>query len=989
MPENNIIALSGSDVYYTHEKMDAFRVACGRVFVYIVPWEDEKPGRGILLGEVAEGSVIPSLACEQEHDNLRFALVASDESAKLQLIRGVVTTPLKRKFLNKLGITAFEQDGFEGCLSEYYKRGKVKDDAPVEKDVDTPDKPDMIVLSGSKAHYTNTSKKMDAFRVKSGKVLVYIVPWEKNKAGRRIFLCEVDKGSVIPSFVFKDNDHKSWCFALVAKESEAKLEPLPGKATKVLQQKFLSRSGIKTFEQEGFEGSLSEFYKGEEVKDKALITKVKTAVSNAVREIFGVVGGVFDDGKGAASLSGNDVYRALSFLCGEMGIDLIPDDEVTARCGKDPEIPDIARASHFICRRVVLENEWYKKDCGGFVGTIEKEVVACIPLKYGKYHIFYTSDNRTEELTPEVASTISPQVYSIGRTLPLKSLEKKDIFAFCKKSIKAADIVPVAVLALVTALIGILLPTLNQTIYDDYIPLGNVGHLVQICVVMLSFMIGNMLFSIVKNLFDFRATSRVANDLQNAAYHRLFHLPESFFRNYDSADLANRVASIGTVASSYTNAYVITAISSLFSIVYFIRMWTYSWKLSLIALAMYLIYTLLIVWLTSLSRKGEEEIAKADAEASSKLYQYLNGVDKIRMAGVEERALLTYIKPYARQQTEEIRVNRIISVKEALSGVINSIFSMVLYLVIVKSKIKLSVGSFVALTTAFGSFCSSLQSLVDELLGLYQEKELVKRFWPIFKTVPEDDNDKEILSEMTGQIALEHIKFAYDEGGKNVINDLSLSIKPGEYLGIVGKSGCGKSTLLKILLGFETPQSGMVTVDGKDLKSLDKGAYRRQLGVVLQNGKLISGSIYENITITAPHVKMSRVNEVIDQVGLRKDINQMPMGIHTVLSENSNTISGGQQQRILIARAIVGSPKILIFDEATSALDNLTQAAVSSSLDKMNVTRIVVAHRLSTIKHCDRILVLNEGKIAEEGTYEELIGKEGLFYALASRQIVE
>jgi len=242
---------------------------------------------------------------------------------------------------------------------------------------------------------------------------------------------------------------------------------------------------------------------------------------------------------------------------------------------------------------------------------------------------------------------------------------------------------------------------------------------------------------------------------------------------------------------------------------------------------------------------------------------------------------------------------------------------------------------------------------------------------------------------MSGGISLEHVKFAYEQGGRNVLNDLSIDIKPGEYIGIVGSSGCGKSTLLKLLLGFETPQSGIVMVDGKDLRSVDKGTYRRQLGVVLQNGKLISGSIYENITITAPQVGMARVNQVIDQVGLREDISQMPMGIHTVLSESSNTISGGQQQRILIARAIVGSPKILIFDEATSALDNITQAAVSSNLDKMKVTRIVVAHRLSTIKNCDRILVLKDGNIAEEGNYASLMAQRGLFYALASRQIAE
>lgn len=843
-----------------------------------------------------------------------------------------------------------------------------------------------IVLSGPDVFYPQ--QKMDAYRVESGEIFVYIVPLEKGKPGRRILLCEASEGRVIPAFVHRDQDYKSWRFAFVAKGEEAAISVLTGKVTTALHRNFLVKANLKTYEQEGFEGTLTEFYKSEDVKDKAYIEKAQHAIPEAKSAAYGVVKAAFQD-ESQYGLAGDNTYKAVSFLCRKLGITLLAEDEIMLRCGKSPSLMDIARVSHFICRKIVLDANWHKEDCGAFVGKLNDSVIACIPKNGGKYQVFFAETGRVMKLTPQMAKKISPEAYSIGRTLPNKSLKKKDIFRFCKKSISARDIVPIVFYALVTALIGVLLPTLNQMIYDDYIPLGDLGVLAEMCFVMLTFMIGNVSFSIVKNLFDFRATSRVANDLQNAAYHRLFHLPESFFRNYDSADLGGRVAAVGSVASSYTNALVITSISSLFSIVYLIRMWSYSGKLTWISLLMYGIYTLLIVWITSLARKGEARIAEADAEASSKLYQYLNGVDKIRMAGVEERAILTYMRPYSKQQSEEIKVNRLISMKEALACVISFIFSMILYYVIVKKNVGISIGSFIAFNTAFGSFTAAIQTFVDELLKLYQEKETVNRFWPIFKEVPEDDETKEVPGEMSGGVSLEHVSFAYEQGGRNVINDLTLHIKPGEYLGIVGSSGCGKSTLLKMLLGFETPQSGMVMVDGKDLRSIDKGAYRRQLGVVLQNGKLISGSIYENITITAPHVNMARVNEVIDQVGLRPDINEMPMGIHTVLSENCNTISGGQQQRILIARAIVGSPKMLIFDEATSALDNLTQAAVSSNLDKMKVTRVVVAHRLSTIKNCDRIIVLKDGNVAEEGNYASLMARKGLFYALASRQIAE
>lgn len=828
----------------------------------------------------------------------------------------------------------------------------------------------------------------DAYRVERGEIYVYIVPWKNEKAGRRILICNAAEGRVIPSLVYRDREYSHWRLAFVPKSEEAVLSVMKNSVTSVLYRSFLQRSGIDTYAQEGFENSLVEFYKREDLKDDAYIAKGQQAEPKAKEAAFDAIKGAFRENT-LTGLSGSAAYQALAFACDKLGITLIKADELMARCGKDPDISAVAQASHFICRKVVLEPDWYRSDCGGLIGTLEQEIVACVPIKGGKYQLYRTSDGSVQTLTAELAHSIAPQAYSIGRSLPIKPLSRKDIINFCKKSVASRDVIPIFIFALACALIGVLLPTLNQMIYDDYIPLGNVGNLIQMCVVMLSFMIGNLFFSIVKNLFDFRASSRIGNDLQNAAYHRLFHLPESFFRSYDSADLGSRAMQIGSIATTFANTAVISSISALFSLVYLVRMCTYSGKLSLVGVGMYLLFACLNVWITSMTHKREAAIAGADAEASSKLYQYLNGVDKLRMAGVEDRALLSYMQPYSRQQSEEIKVNRLVSAKEALSCVISSIFSMVLYLIIVRSSMDLSIGAFVAFTSAFGAFTGTLDSFINELLNLYQEKELISRFWPIFEAVPEDDETKELPGELSGGITLEHVSFAYETGGKTILNDLSLSIRPGEYVGVVGSSGCGKSTLLKLLLGFETPGSGIVMVDGKDLNSMDKGAYRRQLGVVLQNGKLISGSIYENITITAPNVTMARVNEVIDQVGLRHDIDQMPMGIHTMLSENCNTISGGQQQRILIARAIVGSPKILIFDEATSALDNLTQAAVSSNLDKMKVTRIVVAHRLSTIKNCDRILVLKDGCVAEEGNYESLMARKGLFYTLASRQIAE
>lgn len=972
----NEIILSADESVLFESRNEYYRLEKGTVQVYIVQTVDGEPEDPVFYCEIREtdrDKAIPALVYEDEAKrNWNILISASGGEAVLSCFQKAPSSVLYKTFLKRGKISTFEELGYEKSLLAFCNR---------------------ITVTSAEFYLSKTPD--EAYRLEEGEVFVYVVPLEKGRPGKPVHYCDikaVDVQREVPGLVYKDMNHKNWRLMIKAASDQAVLTRLPGGSTDALRQEFLARRGIGTYQMEGFEKSLTEFYTGKvTVSDAAFIDKGEHFEQEAKQQVISTLKDVITDG-GQTEHTDNDYYQSLQFVCGKQGISLIKSEDLFARCGQKPDIHEIARASHFICRKIVLDADWFKFDCGGFVGTLEKETIGCVPDKNGKYQLYRTSDGSVTPLTPELAKQISPQAYSVGRTLPLKPLTKKDVFEFCRKSIRPRDLTPYIVLAIVGALIGVLLPTLNGMIYDDYIPVGNIGNLTQLCLVMLTFMIGNVSFSIVKNLFGYRIVSRVGNELQNAVYHRLFHLPESFFRAYDSADLAGRVSGIGATASRYANTLVISSISAVFSVFYLIRMFSYSGKLTWVGIAIYGVYILIIVAVTSTARKGQVRIAEAESEASSKLYQYLNGVDKIRMAGVEDRALLSYMKPYAKQQYEEIRLNRFVSVEEALTTVVKYIFSMVLYWYIVQKlqDNSLTIGTFVAFNSAFGAFTGALDSLVGEALNLFQEKKELDRFWPIFDTVPEDDDSKEVPGTLTGELALEHVTFAYDQAGKTILNDLSINIEAGDYVGVVGPSGCGKSTLLKLLLGFETPQSGMVTVDKKDLRSMNKGAYRRQLGVVLQNGKLISGSIYENITITAPEANMARVNEVIAQVGLKDDIAQMPMGLHTMLSENCNTISGGQQQRILIARAICGNPKILIFDEATSALDNMTQAAVSSSLDAMKVTRIVVAHRLSTIKNCRRILVMDAGRVVQEGTYEELMkDQKGLFYQLASRQIAE
>ena len=242
------------------------------------------------------------------------------------------------------------------------------------------------------------------------------------------------------------------------------------------------------------------------------------------------------------------------------------------------------------------------------------------------------------------------------------------------------------------------------------------------------------------------------------------------------------------------------------------------------------------------------------------------------------------------------------------------------------------------------------------------------------------------MTSLNGRIELSNVYFRYTDSMPYVVDGMSLKIQPGEYVAIVGSTGCGKSTLIRLLLGFETPEKGAIYYDGKDISKLDLRSLRRKIGVVMQEGKLFQGDIYSNIAISAPQLTLNEAWEAAELAGIADDIRAMPMGMQTILSEGQGGISGGQKQRLMIARAIAPRPKILMFDEATSALDNRTQKQVSDALDGLRCTRIVIAHRLSTIKNCDRILVLDKGRIMEDGTYDELIAKNGFFAELVERQ---
>ena len=842
-------------------------------------------------------------------------------------------------------------------------------------------------LQGGKLHIT----RHDAlYEVVKGHVLVYLMPNTNEKIGRRQFLLECKEGEHIPGFYHSSELLGEWCIGFTALDY-AEFRRLPGSADEETKRGFAEKLHIAYLSAEDYDEQLIEKYNMNLVKEEGYIYSTALEQEHTYEKSLRVIYEAFEKKAKNQTVeeSGNRLYDTVVFLADWQDIPMASFARIKECCGRKFELADIARVSHFITREIVLEEKWYTKDAGPFLGFLAKtkRPVAIVPVRRGHYVAYDVEKKISCVITEKNADQILPNAQMFYRPFPHKEMKAKDLFFFGMKHVYKSDIVRFVCLALIGTLIGLLIPYMNEQLYDKFIPLGNQSGLIQICCVVLSCALGNVAFTIVKNLSTFRSMNAMKYAVQSATYDRLFNLPQSYLEKNDSAELAQKAMGISAVFEALSDVVIKTLLSGVFSVLYLWRMYKYSKKLANFSIVLLLIFMAWIVWMGIRQTKYESIKLEKDMESQNIMHQLLVGIAKIRIAGVENRALYEYLKPYVESRKINIRKERMTVFVNAVVGGMSTVFSMVFYYMMIKNGMELSIGAFMGFTAAFGSFSGAMLEVVTSLLQVNDVKPAYDFCKDILEQLPESVEDAAIPGNLTGEIEMNNVTFAYDEESGPVIKNLSLHVKPGEYIGLVGSSGSGKSTVLRLLLGFEKPQLGKIYYDGQDIDSLDKRELRKKFGVVLQDGGLIQGTIHENITITAPNTKLRRVHDVLKEVGLYEEVMEMPMGLHTVMAENSGTISGGQKQRILIARAIVNQPKIIFFDEATSALDNVTQSTVVESLEKIQATKIVIAHRLSTVINCDRILVLEHGELIEEGNYQELMEKRGRFYELAIRQI--
>ena len=649
----------------------------------------------------------------------------------------------------------------------------------------------------------------------------------------------------------------------------------------------------------------------------------------------------------------------------------------------------LMRPSGIMRRTVILEKGWYKDAVGAMLGTRTDDgsVVALIPTGLSGYSFLDSSTGKRVKVSRKNEELISGEAICFYKPLPLKKLGMPDLARYIVGTLSIADLVLIALATLSVTLVGMLGPKLNNLLFSTVVESGSMRLLGAVAVFFVAVSLSTLLLSAVKSLLMARINTKLSLSVQAATMMRVLSLPAGFFKNYSAGELSSRSQQISTLCSALVNAVLSTGLTSVFSLAYISQVFRYAPALVAPALSV----TLATVVFSLLSALLQMRIAKRQMELSVKgnglSYALISGVQKIKLAGSEKRAFAKWADQYAQAARFSydppvfLKINRVISTAISLVGTI------VMYYLAVQSKV--SVAEYYAFNSAYGIVSGAFMSLSGVALTIAQIKPVYEMVKPILEAVPEVSVGKKVVTRLSGSIELNNVSFRYSESMPLVVDNLSLKIRPGQYVAIVGKTGCGKSTLMRLMLGFEAPQKGAVYYDGKDLAQMDLKSLRRNIGVVIQNGKLFQGDIYSNITISAPWLTMDDAWHAAELAGIAEDIRHMPMGMHTLISEGSGGVSGGQRQRLMIARAIAPKPKILMFDEATSALDNLTQKTVSESLDSLKCTRIVIAHRLSTIRQCDRIVVLDNGKIIEDGTYDQLMEKNGFFAELVARQRLE
>lgn len=672
---------------------------------------------------------------------------------------------------------------------------------------------------------------------------------------------------------------------------------------------------------------------------------------------------------------------ALQSMLAILGISNV---ELTDNSAILDQFKEVLAVNHYTYTMVKLDGKWWKTSCGHMLG-VRKETGLLTPLVSRGFNYYYSK-------TPEEVAKIKirdsrefeDHAYCFYKTLPAKSLNVKDLFTFTLKNVPKFQFYYVIALSLIIALLSTIFPYATKIIFDQVVPSGESKGIIALVLVLLNTTLAIGLLATVRTNIFLGVKNMMAVYSQAALFERLYRLKPAYFRNESAGTVTTQVLGVSEACEQISEGIITSVFTFFVSLVYIVQIFIYS-HYSAIAYCMALLLGLNIfcIWLgfkvkNNTRMKWSQDLARFNGL----MYNYISGIQKIKTNGAEARAFRNWSYKFI----HTVVFNYWEETLPRLSGTFT--VAALFFIVMLVPSTDMTVSDYAAF---FSAYCGLVAAI--EVLGMYTADftyimPAFNKIKPLLEAEPEIEENSKIVRYLSGNVNITDLRFRYNENMPYLFDGLSLNIRAGEYVALVGHSGCGKSTLLRLMLGFETPESGSIFYDQYGVFNVNKSTLRQHLGTCLQGGRLFSGTILHNVKISNPMATEEDVWEALRIAAIDEDVRNMTDGLYHQLDATGQGLSGGQRQRILIARAVLNHPAVLFLDEATSALDNISQAKVIENLAKINCTRITIAHRLSTIKECDRIIVLDEGKVAEEGTYDQLMAKGGIFYEISKRQLL-
>ncbi|MDJ0382615.1 NHLP bacteriocin export ABC transporter permease/ATPase subunit [Streptomyces sp. G-G2] len=686
--------------------------------------------------------------------------------------------------------------------------------------------------------------------------------------------------------------------------------------------------------------------------------------------------------------AGDDAtFAACRLVAAEAGITLSEPGPATTAAQTDP-VERIALASRIRTRSVRLGGRWWREDSGPLVGRREEDGTPVALLwRRGGYEAVDPATGARERLGKANEAAFEPRAVMLYRPLPDGRLGLLRLLRFSVRG-TGKELRSIALGGLVAVVLGALVPVATGRVLGEYVPHAEDSLIAQTALALIATSVLSAAFMLLQNISILRMEGRIEATLQPAVWDRLLRLPTRFFAGRSTGELAGAAMGISAIRRVLAGIGPVAVQASTVAAMNLVLLLVYSVPLAMAAVAMLLVIATVFLGLGLWQLRYQRQLIKLGNTLNNQAFQTLRGLPKLRVAAAESFAYAAWAREFARTRELQQRIGRIKNVITVLNAVYLPLCTLVMFMLLAgPARGSMSASEFLTFSTAVTMMLGSVTQLTGALISAAAVQPMFEQIKPLLEETPEACGSRTQPGALSGAIEAKKLSYRYTDDGPLVLDDVSFQVRPGEFVAIVGASGCGKSTLVRLLIGFDKPLSGSVLYDGQDLAALDQAAVRRQCGVVLQSAQPFSGSILDCIC-GAETFSLEEAWEAAAMAGLAEDVKAMPMGMHTMLSDGGGSVSGGQRQRMMIAQALIRKPRVLLLDEATSALDNEAQRVVIESTRALRSTRIVIAHRLSTVMDADRVIVMSEGRVVQQGPPAELLADtRGPFRELVRRQI--